>query len=187
MKKVLFSGLLAMVLTTAGAATYEIDPLHSNARFEIDHFGTSTNVGGVYEAKGVVEFDAQAQTGSVDVVLPLANLQSSSQAFTQHLKSADLFHADKFPEIRFQSQEWVFQQGKVAQVKGLLTLLGQTKPVTLQAKRFNCYQSPMKRTEVCGGDFVATIDRTQWGMDYLVKMGMSKEVSIAIQVEAVKK
>lgn len=45
----------------------------------------------------------------------------------------------------------------------------------------------MAKTEVCGGDFSTTIDRTKWGMDYLVNVGMAKNVRIDIQVEAAKK
>ena len=45
----------------------------------------------------------------------------------------------------------------------------------------------MKKVEVCGGDFSAKLDRTQWGVDYLVDAGMTKEVDIVIQIEAAKK
>jgi polyisoprenoid-binding protein YceI len=38
---------------------------------------------------------------------------------------------------------------------------------------------------VCGGDFEATIDRTQWGMDYGVNYGITKSIRIVIQVEAI--
>lgn len=63
---------------------------------------------------------------------------------------------------------------------------GKTAPVKLKAEKFNCYQSPMLKTEVCGGDFSTTIDRTKWGMDYLVNVGMTKSVRIDIQIEAAK-
>ena len=69
---------------------------------------------------------------------------------------------------------------------GKLTLLGQTHPVTLKANTFNCYQSPMLKREVCGGDFETTIDRTQWGMDYGVSFGMPKTVRLIVQAEAIK-
>nr|WP_281491773.1 YceI family protein [Wohlfahrtiimonas chitiniclastica] len=71
-------------------------------------------------------------------------------------------------------------------LQGDLTLLGQTHPVTLTVERFNCYHSPIWQTEVCGGDFSAEIDRTQWGMDFFVDKGMSKTVNLQIQAEAVK-
>ncbi len=45
----------------------------------------------------------------------------------------------------------------------------------------------MKKAEVCGGDFEAVIDRSQWGMNYLVNAGMTKNVALHIQIEAVKK
>ena len=161
-------------------------PVHSNARFEIDHFGTSTNVGGIYKVTGNVHFDPAKKTGSVEAVLPLANLQSSSDEFTKHLKSADIFNAEKYPEIRFASTKFIFDGKKVSAVQGNLTLLGQTHPVVLKASKFNCYQNPMKKVEVCGGDFAATIDRTQWGADYLVSAGMAKNVKLNIQIEAAK-
>ena len=162
-------------------------PVHSNARFEIDHFGTSTNVGGIYKVTGNVHFDPAKKTGSVEAVLPLANLQSSSDEFTKHLKSADIFNAEKYPEIRFASTKFIFDGKKVSAVQGNLTLLGHTHPVVLKASKFNCYQNPMKKVEVCGGDFAATIDRTQWGADYLVSAGMAKNVKLNIQIEAAKK
>ena len=143
-------------------------------------------MGGIYKVSGTVDFDAAKKTGKVEALLPLANLQSGSDEFTHHLKSADIFNAEKYPEIRFVSDKFVFNGNKVAAVQGRLTMLGQIHPVTLKATKFNCYQSPMKKTEVCGGDFSAMIDRTKWGVDYLVSAGMTKNVKLNIQIEAVK-
>ncbi|MDO4896635.1 MAG: YceI family protein [Moraxella sp.] len=190
MKK--FIALSALLMAgLAHSATYEIDSYHTNARFAIDHFATSTNVGGFYGLTGELDFDRVAKTGKIDITIPVSSLQSSSQAFTDHLKSADLFHAEKYPEMRFVSTKFNYtgtaKNRKLSSVDGNLTLLGQTHPVRLKATKFNCYQSPMKKAEVCGGDFTTTIDRTRWGMDYLVANGMAKNVKIDIQVEAVKK
>lgn len=55
MKKILSAIALA---AAASAAPYEIDTFHTNARFAIDHFGTSTNIGGIYGLSGNMEFDA---------------------------------------------------------------------------------------------------------------------------------
>lgn len=186
MKKILIAGLLATSALSANAATYKIDPFHANARFAIDHFGTSSNVGGFYGLNGTLEFDAKKQSGSIDVTIPVSSLQSSSSEFTTHLKAADMFNMEKFPEMRFVSTKFHFEGEKLVSVNGNLTLLGQTHPVNLVAVKFNCYDSPMLKTQVCGGDFITIIDRTQWGMNYLVDVGMSKMVDIAIQMEASK-
>ena len=64
--------------------------------------------------------------------------------------------------------------------------MGKTHPVTLKATKFNCYQNPMLKREVCGGDFETTIDRTLFGADYGVQYGFPKNVRIVAQIEAVK-
>lgn len=190
MKKILLATLL--VAGVANANTYEIDPYHTNARFAIDHFATSTNVGGFYGLTGEMTFDkANAKNSKIDITIPVEKMQSSSEAFTNHLKSADLFNAKLYPVIRFESTKFNYtgkgKARKLTSVDGNLTMLGETHPVRLKADKFNCYTSPMKKVEVCGGDFSTTIDRTKWGMDYLVAADMAKNVRIDIQVEAAKK
>ena len=186
MKKIMFALCSAMLASAASAAVYKVDEFHANARFAIDHFNTSTNVGGFYGITGSLQFDAAKRTGNIDVRVPVKSLQTGSDAFTHHLKSADLFNAEKFPEMRFVSSKFHFSGNRVTAVDGQLTLLGQTHPVRFTAQKFNCYESPMLKTQVCGGDFTATIDRTKWGMNYLVDAGMTKNVTLMLQVEAAK-
>lgn len=174
-----FGAALLGLTATAHAATYEIDAAHTNARFAIDHFNTSTNVGGFFGLTGSMEFDKEARKGKIDITIPIDSLQTGSEAFTGHLKSADLFNAEAHPNMRFESTKFNYvgkgKARKLPSVDGNLTLLGQTHPVRLKANKFKCYDSPMAKAEVCGGDFSTTIDRTKWGMDYLVAMGMAKK------------
>ena len=71
-------------------------------------------------------------------------------------------------------------------VEGDLTLLGVTKPVNLTINQFKCIMHPMLKREVCGADASAQFKRTDFGLDYGVAMGFSPDVTLAIQVEAVK-
>jgi polyisoprenoid-binding protein YceI len=177
--------LLAGV-SQAQAATYAIDPTHTYATFEIGHFGTSTNRGRFDKKEGKVEFDRAAKTGSVEIVIDTTSINTGAAAFNKHLQSADLFDAAKFPTATFKSDKFSFNGDKVSEVTGTLTLLGKTQPVTLKANNFNCYDSPMVKREVCGGDFETTIDRTQFGMNYGIDWGFPKNVKLVVQVEAVK-
>ncbi len=86
--------------------------------------------------------------------------------------------------MRFVSDRLVFEGERLVEVPGQLTLLGQTHPVTLKASQFACYPNQRAKTEACGGDFEAVIDRTRWGMNYLVNAGMPKEVRIGATIEA---
>lgn len=179
----------AAVLSTAGiaqAADYAIDPTHTFATFEIGHFGASVNRGRFDKKEGTVSFDRAAKTGKADITLDITSINTGTPAFNKHLQSPDIFDAAKYPTARFVSDKFVFNGDKVSEVVGQLTLLGKTQPVTLKANQFNCYDSPMLKREVCGGDFEATIDRTNFGMNYGVDWGFPKSVRLVVQIEAVK-
>jgi polyisoprenoid-binding protein YceI len=184
----LFAVAAATVMTAgaAQAATYAIDPTHTFVTFEISHFGATTNRGRFDKKQGTVEFDRAAKTGKVDITIDTTSVNTGTPPFDKHLQSADLFDAAKHPTIKFVSDKFSFNGDKVSEVTGQLTLLGKTAPITLKATQFNCYDSPMLKREVCGGDFEATIDRTQWGMNYGVEWGFPKNVRLVVQIEAVK-
>lgn len=187
MKKHFALGLLVAALSTGALAdTYKLDADHTNARFAIGHFGTSTNHGGFYNIEGDLKMDAAKGTGSLNIEIPIDSVQTGNAAFDGHLKSADLFNIEQYPVMTFKSTAWTFKDAQPETVTGDLTLLGQTHPVTLTASNFNCYESPMfEGATACGGDFSATIDRTQWGMDFFVGP-IPAEVRLDIQVEAIK-
>jgi len=170
----------------AHAANYAIDPTHTFVTFEIGHFGTSTNRGRFDKKEGTVQFDRAAKTGKVDISIDVKSINTGTPAFDKHLQSAELFHAAKHPTIKFSADKFTFAADKVSEVSGTLTLLGKAQPVTLKANQFNCYENPMLKREVCGGDFETTIDRTQFGMNYGIDWGFPKDVRLVIQVEAVK-
>ena len=115
-------------------------------------------------------------------------ISAGSQQFNDHLRSPDLFNVAKFPEMRFVSEQFVFDEsGKLVEVLGQMTLLGVTQPLVLKASQFNCYENRMAKAEACGGDFEATIDRTLWGMNYLAKEMGNAQVRIGVTIEAFKK
>jgi polyisoprenoid-binding protein YceI len=170
----------------AAPETYSLDPAHTHAYFEIQHFGTSTNRGALDKSTGMVQLDKAAKTGKVELTIDMTSINTSFAAFTKHLQSKDFFNVAEFPTARFVSDKFKFRADKVTEVTGQLTLLGKTNPVTLKATNFNCYQSPMLKAEVCGGDFETTIVRSQYGMTWGFDYGFSDSVRLLVQVEAVK-
>lgn len=139
------TGLLlsAWMVGSSHAATYHIDPTHTNVRFAIDHFKTSTNTGGFYNLTGQLEYDPVANIGNVSLIIPLNSLMTGDKAFDIALKSADFFDIEKFPLARFESTKWHFQRDKnrpvVTKVDGMLTLHGQTNPVTIKLTHIEQY------------------------------------------------
>ena len=182
--------LLTALIAAAGAAhaqsaTYNIDPTHTHVVFEAKHYGISTNRGRWVQKEGSVTLDKTAKTGKVDLNIDMASISTGIGPFDGHLKSKDFFNAEQFPTARFVGDKFTFDGDKVTSVAGELTLLGKTNPVTLTASSFGCYENARLKREVCGGDFEATIQRSQWGMGYGLP-GIPDNVRLLIQVEAIK-
>ena len=190
MRKSLFAMAAAATLIAgvaqAETATYAVDPAHTFATFEISHFGASVNRGRFDKKEGTVQLDKAAKTGKVELTLDITSINTGFAPFEKHLQSADVFDAAKFPTAKFVGDKFVFDGDKVVSVSGNLTIKGKTNPATFKANQFACYDSPMIKREVCGGDFEAIIDRTQYGVDYGIQYGFPKNVRIVAQIEAVK-
>lgn len=187
MKSLVLAAALTALGTAAQAqpATYAIDPTHTFVTFESPHFNTSTNRGRFDKKSGTVTLDKAGKTGKVELTIDTTSINTGVEPFNKHLKSPDFFDAEKFPTATFSSDKFVFDGDKVTAVSGQLTLRGKTNPVTLKALRFNCYQNPMLKREACGGDFETTIQRSQWGIDFGIKMGFADDTKLIIQVEAI--
>ncbi|MBL8352907.1 MAG: polyisoprenoid-binding protein [Burkholderiaceae bacterium] len=170
----------------AQSATYAIDPTHTFAIFEVDHFATTTNRGRFDKKSGTVQFDKTAKTGKVELTIETASINTGTAAFDKHLVSKDFFNAAEFPTAKFVADKFSFNGDKVSEVSGSLTLLGKTNPVTLKATKFNCYINPMLKVEVCGGDFETTLVRSSYGMNWGLNFGFADNVRLLVQVEAIK-
>ena len=186
MKKALLLTALFAAFGAAHAqsATYAVEPTHTQVYFEAKHFGTSTNRGRWDKKEGTIVYDKAAKTGKVDVTLDMNSISTGIGPFDGHLKSKDFFAAAEFPTAKFVGDKFTFNGDKLVSVSGELTLRGKTNPVTLNANSFNCYDNPMLKREVCGGDFEATIQRSQWGITYGIP-GIPDNVRLLIQIEAV--
>ena len=185
-KTLLATALLAAAgFAQAQSATYSIDPTHTFVNFEASHFGTSTLRGRFDKKEGSVQFDRAGKTGKAEITIDIGSVSTGVGPLDGHLKSKDFFNAAEFASAKFVGDKFVFNGDKVTEVSGALTMLGKSNPVTLKATNFNCYQNPMLKHEVCGGDFEATITRSQWGMAYGLP-GIPDNIRLLIQIEAVK-
>ena len=69
---------LAAAALPAQAAEYAIDPTHTFASFEIDHFGASVNRVRFDKKDGKVQFDRAARTGRVEIHIDASSLSSGT-------------------------------------------------------------------------------------------------------------
>lgn len=181
----LFLALGAVRSAHAETSTYTIDPTHTFVTWEALHLGASTSRGRFDKTEGSIQMDRSAKRGRIDVSIATGSINTGLAAFDKVLQGSGFFDSEKYPTARFVSDRLNFDGDKVQSAEGQLTMLGKTLPVTLKAIRFVCYDNPFFNREVCGGDFEATFQRSQWGMSYGIPSA-SDEVKLLIQVEAVK-
>lgn len=183
--------LTALLVSGGGAAhaenaTYAIDPTHTFVTFDIDHAGLSTVRARFDRTQGTVTLDKAGRTGAADITIDLGSVSTGVPALDTRLTGKDFLNAAEVPTARFVADRFGFDGDKVTDVAGTLTLLGRSRPVTLKAIRFNCYFSPMLRRETCGGDFEATLVRSQFGMLDRLDAGVSDQIRLLIQIEAIR-
>ena len=191
LKKAVCIGIAAwagvMSVAQAQMATYKIDPSHTKAIFETKHFGTSTNRGQWDKTEGEIMLDKTAKTGNVDITIDMASINTGIVAFNNHLRGADFFDVVNHPNAKFVGSAFKFEGDKVTEIAGNLTIRGKTNPATLKATSFNCYDHPMLKREVCGGDFETVIKRSLFDINWgLANRAAADDIRVVIQAEAVK-
>lgn len=186
----LMLALLAPLPVVASPVTYTIDPVHSFPNFAVNHLGMTTIHGRFERVTGKVTLDAAAKTGSLEVKIPTATVntghsraEGGGRSRDEHLRAADFFNSTEFPDMVYKSTKFNFSGDKLESVDGNLTLLGVTKPLKLNVKSFNCGPHPFNKKPMCGADIEGTMKRTDYGMKFGVP-AIGDEVKLVIGVEA---
>lgn len=126
--------MLGANLTSAAIAadSYKFDAGHTEVRFLWNHVGLSTQSGEFHDVDGMAVFDRDKIGNSkVDVTIKAASLDTGVAALDKHLKNADFFDVEKYPDITFKSTSVKKTGVDRGAVTGDLTIHGITKSVTL--------------------------------------------------------
>lgn len=186
-KRLALAAALVVASTAALAAptTYKIDPGHTSVVASWSHFGFSNPVATFGGAEGTITYDpANVGTSKVEVTIPLSGLDSRMEKFDEHLRSADFFDAEKFPNITFKSTKVEAAGDKKLRVFGDLTIKGVTKQVVLDTTINKIGEQPMAKRAAAGFDAVTTIKRSDFGVDKYAP-NVSDTVTLRITTEAV--
>lgn len=173
---------------TAAPVKYTIDPEHTYPSFEADHFGgLSTWRGKFNKSSGTIVYDKEAGSGTLDVTIDAASIDTGHDKLNTHVKSNDAGMLDvaKYPTATYTGKLAKFVNGAPTEVDGTLTLHGVSKPLTLKIDHFGCRPHPMKQGKnVCGANATAQLDRSAFGVDWGKSYGFKMDVKLEIQVEA---
>lgn len=180
-----FAALLAALPAAAALETYTIDSRHTFPSFEVGHLGYSFQRGRFNKTTGKIAVDTTARTGSADIVIDTTTVSTGLDKLEEHLRAEDFLEVSRYPTMTFKSSNFTFEGDKVKSVAGDLTIRGVTRPVVLNATHFHCAPHPMNKKPMCGGEFVANIKRSEFGIKYALP-ALADDVLLRINVEAVK-
>ncbi|KOS06248.1 hypothetical protein AM493_09550 [Flavobacterium akiainvivens] len=111
-----------------------LDPAHSEIHFKIRHLVISTITGSFRVFNGTMttpQHDDFANA-AFDLKIDVYSIDTNNEQRDEHLKSADFFEADTYPDILFKSSDFKHIEGDKHELTGALTIKGITKNITLE-------------------------------------------------------
>lgn len=187
-----FAAALVALLHLAGPAAAEprkftLDPEHIAIGFLVHHLGLADVLGMFREASGSFTYDAEARTISdVEITVQTASVFTNHEARDEHLRSPDFLNVKEYPTMTFAADEAMATGDRTGKLTGELTLLGVTKPLTLDVTyRGGTYYPFGDGHYAIGISARGTIKRTDFGMTYAAANGwVGDEIKLIIEFEA---
>ena len=148
------------------AITWKIDPMHSDVQFKIRHLMV-TNVTGAFkkfDVTALTETDDFSTAKNIEFTADIDSINTNDEQRDGHLKGADFFEAEKYPQLKFTST--IYQKnGDEATLAGDLTMKGVTKPVTVNVEYGGSVVDPYGRSKA-GFTVTGKISRKEFGLTW---------------------
>ncbi len=175
--------------TDTATTTWKLDPAHSTAEFKVKHMMISNVKGSFSGLSGVLtEHKTDSTLSFVEASIPVASVNTGDAQRDGHLKSADFFDVEKFPNMTFESTA-VKQTGDGEySVAGNLTLHGVTKPVIFKVEGPSApARDPWGNTRI-GLSATTKINRKDFGLNWNAALEaggflVGDEVTLTLEVQ----
>lgn len=169
--------------------TWNIDQTHSTVGFSIRHMVFSKVRGRFLTYTGAIQLDDDVARSSVEVTIDAASIDTGTEQRDNHLRSADFFDVEKFPQLTFRSTRVEDAGGGRLRVIGDLTLRDTTREVVLEAEPTGRGIDPWGNERV-GYTAKTHFDRKDFGLQWnqLLEAGgvlVGDRVDIELDVQAV--
>ena len=171
--------------------TWAIDPSHSELLFKVKHL-MITNVKGEFRKfSGTIDSDGNDfSDAEVNVTIDAGSIFTNDTTRDGHLKSADFFDAETYPELTFKGSTFKKLDNENYQLRGMLTIKGVSKKVILDVEFGGLVKDPWGNDKA-GFSVSGKISRKDWGLNWNAALEtggvmVSDEVRINAEVQLVK-
>lgn len=189
---VLAAFVLGLAAPGARAATWDIDPSHSQVGFVVKHLVVAKVRGSFSTFSGTVTLDDKDITKSkVEVTIDPATVDTGNEKRDAHLKGGDFFDVATHKAWKFVSTKVEKGEGQTLKVTGDLTLHGVTKPVVLMVEGPSPEMKDPNGKPHVALSATTTIKRQEFGLTWnrAIEGGsvVGDDVKIELEVELFKK
>ena len=184
---IIAAGMAAPLPVKAEPRDYKLDPEHLTVAFLVHHIGFAKTLGFFEEVEGSFTFDEESLSlAAVEVVVETDSVTTFHKKRDEHLRSKDFLNVKRFSEMTFVGTGAEKTGERQGRVTGDLTLLGQTRPLTLDVTWNKSGEYPFGGNPyVIGISARGTLRRSEFGMTYAVDNGwVGDEVELIIEFEA---
>ncbi|WP_417199928.1 YceI family protein [Bizionia sp.] len=188
MKKIItLVALVFFSVSTFAQTQWTVDPYHSSLNFNISHSGISIVNGKFLDYTGSLTTKGDALNDAIfDFTVKIESINTHVEDRDNHLRSADFFEVEKYPEKTFKSTKIsATEKSNQYILKGELTIKGVMKDVVFDVH----YGGKVKNNqgEKLGMKAETTINRFDYNIDYdPTATGVGKEVNIVIHLQFAK-
>jgi polyisoprenoid-binding protein YceI len=173
--------------TSIPAGTWRLDKAHSRLGFAVKHMGVSTVRGEFRDFDGTLEIDEHGDLRA-RCVIDAASVDTGQDQRDEHLRSADFFDVETYPEIRFESTAFERVDDETYRATGHLTIHGVTREVELTAEHGGV-DVGMQEEHRTGFEVTGQISRKDYGMKFNAALGsgnavVADRVKLVLDIEA---
>ncbi len=195
MKKtiLLFTIALAFMQFSFAQTTWKADPMHSNTRFEVGHFGLSIVDGEFTTFEGTVETkeDSNFAGAIFNFTVDVNSIDTRIEDRDTHLKSDDFFNAEKYPTITLKNAVLTHKKENEYVLEGDLTIRDVTKKVSFDVIQNNGIISDPWGMTRAGFTAKTEIDRRDFNVNFGDKLPsgidqVAYKINIIVNLEVVK-
>lgn len=189
-KSALLTTAFALIVFSAFTfrALWASDPAHSEFRFSIGHMGISDVSGTFNEFSATVNSSKEDFSDAVvEATIKTASIDTRVEMRDNHLKSADFFEVEKFPEMTFKSTSIKKVSENTYELTGDVTAKGITKEVKMELTYNGSVENPQNNKTSAGFKLTGTLKRSDFGIGSKFPEAMlSDEVKIEVNSELIK-
>jgi len=177
--------------TAQTAATWQIDPAHTQVEFTIKHMMFAKVRGSFNTFSGEIQQgeNGDLSNGSFSATIQTSSIDTRNSDRDQHLRSGDFFDVENFPTITFNSTSIERISEDQLKVNGELTIRDVTKTITLSMTETGTGVDPWGNMRI-GIQAEGTISRKEYGLTWnqALEAGgvlVGDEVTLVIEAQAI--